>query len=223
MGALSILTLGRPNGAVDSRMARYEFFVGESKGERGRRWRRGDFDGREGQETVVTFPPARGRYVTLKAAPRPSATKEVCIRKLNLVSAEALRRHRAAKGAEPARRRASWEQRDSDEAVEALGREFLDMLFCTPDEINRSNLRARPKLEQIGKLKAAGRYGEGLRVFREYYFDKLRRPQAFGIRANDVHPYGVGVAGVGDFPQARWTRTWTVTARRSSSPSPTSC
>jgi hypothetical protein len=200
LGAFTILTLGRPNAAVDSRMARYELFVGESKGQPGLLVARGDFDGAEGQETVVTFPAARGRYVTLRALARPNPSKEVCIRKFNLVGAGAVNRHTAAKATEAARRQTAWENRNSDQAVAALGRELLDMLFCTPQDINRSNLRARPKLEQLGKLKAAGRYADALRVFREYYFDKLRHPQAFGIHANDVHPYGTGFAGLSDFP-----------------------
>ena len=201
LGAFTILTLGRPNAATDSRMARYEFFVGESQRQRGELVASGDFEGEEGMETIVTFPPARGRYVTLKAFARPNGSKEVCLREFNLVSAEAVKRHELSNATEAAQRRAAWENRNTDQAAEALGREFVDMLFCTADEINRSNLRARPKLEQIGKLKAAGRYAEALRVFREYYFDKLRRPQAFGIHANDVHLYGCGYAGLSDFPQ----------------------
>ena len=203
LGALTILTLGRPNNAIDSRMGRYELFVSDSKGEPGRLADARPFDGEEGKETVAEFPTVRGRYVTLKAVARPNATKEVCLRELSLITAEAVRRHRTAHATQVATRTAAWQQRNSDRAADALGRELLDMLFCTPDDINRSNLRNRPKLEQLGKLKAAGRYCEALKVFREYYFDKLRRPQAFGTRANDVHPYGTGYAGIGDFPGRR--------------------
>ena len=87
------------------------------------------------------------------------------------------------------------------ETVNAQGKDFLDLMFCTPDDINRTNLRSRPRLEEVGKLKTAGKYAEGLRAFRDYYFDKLRRPQAFGIHANDVQAYGRGYGGISDFPQ----------------------
>jgi hypothetical protein len=200
LGAFTVLTLGRPNGAHDSRMAAYELLVSESKDGRNELVAKGPFQGEEGQETVVTFSATRGRYVTLTAFSRPNANREVCLRELSLVEAEVVKRHQAARAAAPAARRAAWEGRTSPQAVEALGRELADMLFCMPNEINRSNLRARPKLEAIGRLKAAGNFADVPKAFRDYYFDKLRRPQAFGLHANDVHPSGTGFAGISDFP-----------------------
>jgi hypothetical protein len=200
LGAFTVLTLGRPNGSQDSRMAAYELCVSQSKENPGAAVAKGPFQGAEGRETVVTFPAARGRYVTLRAFPRPNANREVCLRELSLVEAAVVQRRQAAREAAPAARRAAWENRSSAEAQAALGRELADMLFCTPAEINRSNLRSRPKLEEIGKLKTAGKYCDVLKVFRDYYFDKLRRPQAFGLHANDVHPYGTGYGGIPGFP-----------------------
>ncbi|HET6248186.1 MAG TPA: chitobiase/beta-hexosaminidase C-terminal domain-containing protein [Tepidisphaeraceae bacterium] len=202
LGAFSIVTLKRPNNAVDSRIAKYEFFVSDAKDLHGPAVAAGAFEGGEGEETVVKFPPTKGRYVTLKAYARNTPTKDICIRELSLVSAEVVKQYAAMNAAAPALKQSRWQNRDSDQAVGALGKDFLDLVFCTPDDINRTNLRARPRLEAVGKLKAAGQYAEGLRAFRDYYFDKLRRPQAFGIHANDVQAYGRGYGGISDFPQA---------------------
>ncbi|MDB5358241.1 MAG: putative alpha,2-mannosidase, partial [Phycisphaerales bacterium] len=201
LGAFTIVTLNRPNNAIDSRMAKYEFFVSNSNEDRGKAVAGGAFEGEEGEESVIKFPATRGRYVTLKAFARQNPNRELCIRELSLVSAEAVKRHEAMDASAAARKRASWDGRDSEQAVSALGKDFLDLVFCTPDDINRSNLRSRPRLEEVGKFKAAGQYAQGLRAFRDYYFDKLRRPQAFGIHANDVQPYGRGYGGISDFPQ----------------------
>ena len=159
------------------------------------------FDPEDGTETVVKFPAKRGRFVTLKATARATEKKEVCLRELRLVSAETLQRHEAAKTNAPAAKKAAWEQRDGEAATAALWKEFTELLFCTPDEINRANIRSRSKIEAVGKLKAAGKHTEALRAFRDYFFDKLRRPQKFGLMANDVHPFGRGYAGMTDFPQ----------------------
>jgi hypothetical protein len=202
LGAFSILTLGRPNNAADSAMAKYELFVSESKENAGTAVAQGDLAAKEGEETVVAFPAARGRYVTLKAVPKPNANKELCIRELSLITAEAAARHAKQHESAEAQRKSDWQQRDSEAAVEALGKDFLDMVFCTPDDMNRSNLRGRPKLDEVGKLKAAGQYAQGLKAFRDYYFEKLRKPQSFGISAGDLHPFGKGVAGIDNFPQA---------------------
>ena len=201
LGAFTVLTTERPNKAVDSRMAGYEFFVSEEKDARGAAVASGAFDPEDGTETVVKFPAKRGRFVTLKATARATEKKEVCLRELRLVSAETLQRHEAAKTNALAAKKAAWEQRDGEAATAALGKEFTELLFCTPDEINRANIRSRSKIEAVGKLKAAGKHTEALRAFRDYFFDKLRRPQKFGLMANDVHPFGRGYAGMTDFPQ----------------------
>ena len=202
LGAFTVLTMPPPNKANDSRMARYEFFVSEAKGERSVAVASGAFDAAEGTETVVKFPAAQGRYVTLKAFARANATKEVCLPELRLVGAEVMARHEAAKASAAARKKTAWETRDSAAAVEVLGKDLAELIFCTQEDINRSNLRSRPKLEEIGKLKKAGTLAAVPTAFRDYYFDKLRRPQSFGLPANDVHPYGRGYAGFADFPQS---------------------
>jgi hypothetical protein len=200
LGAFTVLTMGRPNGAHDSMMKDYEFYVSDSPDNRGQAAAKGAFEGDVGHETVVTFPPAKGRYVTLKATARPNANKELCIRELSLVPAEAVKRHEARKKAEAEEKTARWRDRDSAAAVEALAKELTGLLYTTPQDINQSNLRNRPGLEAVSKLNAAGKPAEALASFRDYYLDKLRRPQAFGLHANDVHPYGRGYAGVSDFP-----------------------
>ena len=60
----------------------------------------------------------------------------------------------------------------------------------------------REKLDRAAQLKQEGKHVEALRAFRDYYFDKLRQPQRYGITPSDVSPTGRGVAGLGDFPQA---------------------
>jgi hypothetical protein len=200
LGAFTILTLGRPNNANDSLMASYEFFVSESADAKGEPVAKGPFEGDVGKETVVTFPPAKGRFVTLKAFARPNANKEVCLRELSLVEASAAKAHLEMKQAEAKEKQARWQDRDSDAARLALGKDLLDMLFVMPEEINKSNLRNRERLVEMGKMKAAGKFAEALKAFRDYYFDKLRRPQQFGLHANDVNPWGRGFANVGGFP-----------------------
>ncbi len=200
VGALSILTLGRPNIAVDSRMAKYEFSVGATKDAAGEPVAKGEFDAAEGSETVVPFAATKGRFVTLKVFARANKEMEVCLRKINLISPEVFARHKAAKETAAAAEKLAWEKRDSAAVVEAMGKDFLDVIFCTGEDINKANLHGRPKLEAVGKLKTAGKYSEALGAFKDYYFEKLRRPQMFGLPANDLHPYGRGVAGISEVP-----------------------
>ncbi|MCY3021079.1 MAG: chitobiase/beta-hexosaminidase C-terminal domain-containing protein [Planctomycetota bacterium] len=200
LGAFTVLTLNKPNGNMDSDMLKYELYVSENKENMGQPVAQGPFEGKVGKETVVTFPATKGRYVTLIGHSRPNALKEMDIRELCLVEAEAVKKHQALKQAATAEKEARWKERNSDKATETLAKEFFDMLYSTGGELNKANLRMREKLEAAGKLKAAGKHLEALRAFREYYFDKLRRPQTFGYHAADVHPYGRGAAGATDFP-----------------------
>ncbi len=200
LGAFTILTLGRPDNKLDSTMEKYELFVSEAADAKGKAAAAGTFSGEVGEETVVVFPAAKGRYVTLRAYARKNPNKEVCIREFSLVEAAAVKKVQGEKQAAAVEKEKRWKDRDSDAAIEAFAKEFLDMLFISNDEINRSNLRSRPQLPEMDKLRKAGKYAEALKLFRSYYFDKLRRPQAFGIPANDVHLYGRGFAGLGGFP-----------------------
>jgi F5/8 type C domain len=117
LGAFTVVTLGRPNNASDSRMAKYELYVSGSKDVRGAAAAVGGFDGDEGKETVVTFPPVKGRYVTLKAFARPNADKEVCIREFCLVSADAVKRYRALKESADAVARCGDVERAAEERL----------------------------------------------------------------------------------------------------------
>jgi len=207
LGAFTILTLGRPNANVDSMMGRYELFVGETTQWSGEAVAKGDFTGDEGMETVVTIPrPARGRYVKLKAYPRPGTAdrpnrdKEICLREFNLVAPEVLRLYATAKPVSNAERKAAWDNRDSEAAVLAFSKDFLDLVYCDQERFAVS-MWGREKLDLAAKLKQEGKYREALRAFRDYYFDKLRQPQRYGITPSDVSPTGRGVAGLGDFPQ----------------------
>lgn len=111
---------------------------------------RGPFAGAPGKGTTVAFPPAQGRFVSLKAFARPGVGK-VCIGELNRVEAAPAARYLAGRRAAPADAKARWEGRPADRAAEALGRDFLDLLFVTPEEIHRvSNLQNREKLLEIG-------------------------------------------------------------------------
>ena len=208
LGAFTILTLGRPNGNVDSMMGRYELFVGETVQLGGEAVVKGDFVGDEGVETVVTFPhPAKGRYVKLKACPRqgaadrPNRDKEICLREFSLVTPEVLRSYAAAKPVSGAERKAAWDNRDSAATLLAFSKEFLELVYCDQERFAVS-MWGREKLDAAAKLKEGGKYVEALRAFRNYYFDKLRQPQRYGITSSDVSPTGRGVAGLGDFPQA---------------------
>lgn len=203
LGAFTVVALGRPDENRDARMARYQFRVGETPDGPGNVVAEGPFKGEPGTETVVAFPPARGRFVTLRAVARPDGDKGVSVRELSLVGAREAKAHLAAAEQADASRKARWRDRNSGPAVEALARDFLGQIFTTREDIYRtSNLQNREPLLEIGKLREAGKHAEGLKVFRDYYFDKLRRPQAFGLHANDVNPFGRGAAGVGGFPES---------------------
>ncbi|MGD0090392.1 MAG: chitobiase/beta-hexosaminidase C-terminal domain-containing protein [Planctomycetota bacterium] len=199
LGAFTIITLNRPNN-LDSDMAKYELYVSESAANRGAPVAQGPFEGKFGKETVAAFPAAQGRCVMLKAFPRSNAAKEVVIREFRLVEAGVVKRHAEEQQAAAAAKAVRWKERNSEEATAALAKEFFDMLFATDAELNKANLRMREKLSAAGKLRQSGKHLEALRAFREYYFDKLRRPQTFGYHAADVHPYGRGAAGATDFP-----------------------
>ncbi|HZZ71366.1 MAG TPA: chitobiase/beta-hexosaminidase C-terminal domain-containing protein [Pirellulales bacterium] len=201
LGAFTLLTENRPDQAVDSRPAKLEFYLSADRDARGEALVSADFAGAIGSETVFRFAAQRGRYVTLRATARDAA-KSLCLSELSLVTPAVLQQSKHDQEQAAIERRTQWEQRNSPAAVAALGQEFLDLVFCTSDDINRSNLRGRPLLDEVGKLKQAGKFAEGLRAFRDYYFDKLRRPQNFGILANDVQPYGRGYAGISEFPQS---------------------
>ncbi|HEY3322400.1 MAG TPA: chitobiase/beta-hexosaminidase C-terminal domain-containing protein [Planctomycetota bacterium] len=202
LGAFTVLTLAPPNGRPGSDMASYAFYVSESKENKGQPVAQGPFEATPGKETVITFAAAKGRYVTLQAYAPPGATKEIAIRELCLVEAATVTRYQSQKKTAKTERQERWKSRDSEAAIAELGKELLDQLICLPDERNRANLQGRPKLETVGKLKAAKKYAEALKEFRDYYFDKMRRPQAYGLHAGDLHPYGRGFAGIGEFPQA---------------------
>jgi len=202
LGAFTILTLAPLDPKADTNMAKYEFFVSESKDAKGTAVAQGAFEAGFGKETVVTFPAMKGRYVSLHAVPAENAEKVLVIRELSVVEATVVTKYQAESKAELAEKPERWANRNSAQAIDALGVEFLDQLFCEKNDINRVNLQGRPKLEAIGKLKAAGKYAEALKVFRDYFFDKMRRPQWFGLHANDLHPYGRGYAGVAEFPQS---------------------
>jgi hypothetical protein len=100
-----------------------------------------------------------------------------------------------------AERKATWDNRDSKAALLALSKEFLELVYCDQERFAVS-MWGREKLDLTAKLKDAGKPVEALRAFRDYYFDKLRQPQRYGITPSDVSPTGRGVAGLGDFPQA---------------------
>ena len=202
LGAFTILTLRPPNGNIDANPLKYEFYVSDSKDEKGQAVSQGPFTGVVGKETVVTFPMAKGRYVTLKAYSRPNASKEIAIREFCLVEAAALKKHTAEKEAAEPERQARWKERNSEKSTEVLTKDFFSMLYATDAEMNQANLRMRDKLGAANKLKVAGKYLEALRAFREYYFDKLRRPQTFGYNTADVHPFGRGAGGATDFPMS---------------------
>jgi hypothetical protein len=201
LGAFTILTLNPVDPKLDSNPARFEFHVHDGK-DPGKPVASGPIETAAGKETVVAFPAAKGRFVTFKAWPAPNAQKLLTIREFSLVEATVVAQRQARPDNTAAEKQKRWNDRRTSAAIDALGAEFLDLLFCTREEINRSNLQGRKKLEEVGKLKAAGKYAEGLKAFRDYYFDKLRRPQAFGLHANDVSPWGKGFAGMGEFPQA---------------------
>jgi hypothetical protein len=87
------------------------------------------------------------------------------------------------------KRLAAFNSRRAPEKVEALAKEFLDMLILDGSELLRSNLRIRKSLQKVADLAKAGKPVEVLDAYRDYLFDKLRNPKSCGLPANLLDPY----------------------------------
>ncbi len=87
------------------------------------------------------------------------------------------------------KRLAAFNSRRTPEKVEALAKDFLDILILDGPELLRSNLRMRKSLQKVADLAKAGKPLEAIDAYRDYLFEKLRNPAACGLPANLLDPY----------------------------------
>ncbi|MEI6645909.1 MAG: FN3 associated domain-containing protein [bacterium] len=106
----------------------------------------------------------------------------------------------AAKESDSAERQQIWEKRNSPQAIEAVAKDFLDLVILDNGQLRANNLFSRTSLIQIDGLVKAKKYAEALAAFEAYFFGKLRDPQRYGLSPADLNPAGEGVAGFGLFP-----------------------
>lgn len=97
---------------------------------------------------------------------------------------------------------ASFENRNSTEALAKFADEFLNMIVLDDAEMNYTNLRFRTGLVETSKLVKEKKYTEALSAFNRYFMNKLRYPGSTGLSAWDLSPYVRGVCGQGMWPGA---------------------
>lgn len=93
-----------------------------------------------------------------------------------------------------------WQNRNTPEAVDAVARQFLDMVVLEKEQVDFAGLKPRKELEPVATLYGERKFTEALNAFAVYYTDKLRFPAKFGISPFDVDPFVRGVCGGGMWP-----------------------
>jgi lysophospholipase L1-like esterase len=86
-------------------------------------------------------------------------------------------------------RTAAFASRRQPERVEALAKEFCDVLILDHAGLMRSNLRLRPLMQKTADLARDGKTVEALNAFRDSLFDKLRNPAEYGLPYDLLDPY----------------------------------
>ncbi|MEI6645910.1 MAG: GDSL-type esterase/lipase family protein [bacterium] len=86
-------------------------------------------------------------------------------------------------------RQAAFAARHSPEQVEKTAKAFLDLLILDSPGLMRSNLRLRKGFQTVADLAKANKPVEALNAWRDYFFEKLRNPTAYGLPMESVDPY----------------------------------
>ena len=88
-----------------------------------------------------------------------------------------------------AQRQAAFAARHDPEQVEKTAKEFLDLLVLDGPGLFRSNLRLRKGFQAVADLARANKPVDTLNAWRDYFFDKLRNPAAYGLGEDAFDPY----------------------------------
>lgn len=88
------------------------------------------------------------------------------------------------------RRQAAFAARRQPAQVEALAKSFLELLILDPAGMQRGNLRLRPLLQKVADTAKSGNATAAIEAYRDYCFDKLRNPAAYGLPRALLDPYG---------------------------------
>jgi len=86
-------------------------------------------------------------------------------------------------------RQAAFADRHSPAQVEKTAKDFLDLLILDSPGLLRSNLRLRKGFQTVADLAKANKPIEALNAWRDYFFEKLRNPTAYGLPMESVDPY----------------------------------
>ncbi len=84
----------------------------------------------------------------------------------------------------------SFENRNSPEAVQQLSDDLFGLINLEDPDRRDPWLIRRKELGEINKLLEDGRHAEALKIFRDYFFDKLRHPEREGYYLKTMYPYG---------------------------------
>lgn len=85
-------------------------------------------------------------------------------------------------------RQAAFDARKNPDLLQKNAAAFLDLLILDKQELLRSNLRMRKELQKIVDLRAENKPVEALNAWRDYTFEKLRNPAAFGLPEELLRP-----------------------------------
>lgn len=162
----------------------------------------------KGKEKIATFAPLKGRYLTLRF-PVDTVKSRVCLSELNVVSTEAVNaiaqqssRLEAEQINKEKARKKKWAERSSTQAIETLAKNFMNLLALEDVKKYHTALMKRKKINEIIVLNSKGENTQALNIFRDYFLNKLRFPNKYGISNHDVNPYTKGICGLG-----RWQAT----------------
>ena len=198
VAALSVLTVDRPADKIKS----VELFLADVPEAKGNPIAKGVMI-EEGFERYIEFNPARGRYLILRI-PVESIKQRVCISELNLVSAKSFATFTEEKAniekeelLKKQLRTKAWMERSNPENIQSLAGDFMSLLALKEMTDRISPLRHRKEMVEVHQLANQGKNIEALTVFRDYFINKLRTPNYYGLTTHDVSPYSKGTAGLG--------------------------
>lgn len=79
---------------------------------------------------------------------------------------------------------------------------FLNQLFTSQEDLHAAGLRTRTAYAKVAELVRDGKDEEAIAAFGEYFTDKLRNPQKYGISRTNLDPYISGISGYGRWQEA---------------------
>jgi len=85
-------------------------------------------------------------------------------------------------------------------ADEQFARQFLHRLVLDDFDLRISHLGLRPGYAAVVGLAKTNQPLAALAAYEQYFFDKLRHPESYGISTHDVNPYVRGIAEPAQWP-----------------------